>query len=169
VSVTQEHLAIIEEGQRLRGWIANAYAQIEFLLGDMIVQSLTMAEYQELSKVLPHGSPTRIKRVRKILELEGFFSEFKEELMKIIGEFETHHETRNLLAHGFCQFLFNDTDDCGFQFRKWHRVEGHQDVMLQKTFRLVDLEYEKAIIVELSERAVKLFFEIHRRLGLVGQ
>jgi hypothetical protein len=28
----------INEGQRLRGWIANSYAQIEYLLGDLILR-----------------------------------------------------------------------------------------------------------------------------------
>lgn len=169
MSVTTEHLAVIEEGQRLRGWIANAYAQIEFFLGDVIVRSLSMNEYQGLGEVLPHGSPDRIRRVRRILEREGVFSEFEADLNSIVDEFENHHETRNLLAHGFCKVLHTPDGDSTFQFRKWHRVEGRQDVQLQRTFRLVDLEYEKAIIVELSQRALGLFFRIHDRLGLVGK
>ena len=167
VNVTPDHVAIIEEGQRLRGWIANAYAQIEFFLGDLIVRSLTMDEYKEVGEVLPHRSPDRIKRLKRILERDGFFSEFRNDLEAIMAEFENHHETRNLLAHGFCEFLHTPKGDCGFQFRKWHRVEGRQDAQLQRIFRLVDLEYEKAIVVELSQRALKLFYLIHDRLGLV--
>lgn len=163
-----EHQATIEEAQRLRGWIANAYAQIEFFLGDIIVRSLKLAEYENVGQVLPHGSPDRIKRVRRILEFDGVFSEFRVELSAIMDEFESHHETRNLLAHGFCEFLFTPTGDCGLQFRKWHRVPDRQDALLMRTFRLVDLENEKAIVVELSQRALGLFYQIHHRLGLVG-
>jgi len=169
VTFSDQHKEIIEEGQRLRGWIANAYAQIELFLGDVIVRSLEMQAYRDVGEVLPHGSSDRIRRVRRILEINGVFSEFKSELFGICDEFENHHETRNLLAHGFCEFHYTPTGDCGFQFRKWHRVEGRQDAQLQRTFRLVDLEYEKGVIVELSQRALTLFLKIHDRLGLVGK
>ena len=169
MSPSAEHQAIIEEGQRLRGWIANAYAQIEFFLGDVIVRSLVLPEYQDIGEVLPHGSPDRIKRVRRIMERDGFFSDYRDELSAVVDEFENHHETRNLLAHGFCEFLYTDDGDCGFQFRKWHRVPDRQDAILMKTFRLIDLEYEKTIIVELSQRALHLFFAIHDRLGLIDK
>lgn len=162
-------VAAVEEGQRLRGWIANGYAQIEFFLGDIIFRSLRLSEYQGVGEVLPHGSPDRIKRVRRILDIEGVFSEFKDELIEIIDEFEKHHETRNLLAHGFCEFHHTPSGDCGFFFRKWHRGPDRQDAQLQRTFRLVDLEYEKAVIVDLSDRALDVFFRIHKKLGLVGK
>lgn len=166
---SNEHQDVIEEGQRLRGWIANAYAQIEFFLGDVIVRGLAMPEYMEMSRTLPHGSPDRIKRVRRMLECTGFFSDYHDDLIAILDEFEDHHETRNLLAHGFCEFLYTDDGDCGLQFRKWHRMPERQDAQLIRTFRLVDLEYEKTIIIELSKRALILFFRIHDRLGLVGK
>ena len=163
-----QHQATIEEAQRLRGWIANAYAQIEFFLGDVIVRSLIIPEYESVGQVLPHGTPDRIKRVRRILEFNGIFTEFRDELAGIVDEFEDHHEIRNLLAHGFCEFHYTPSGDCGLKFRKWHRVPDRQDAQLIQTFRLVDLEYEKAIIVELSQRALGLFHRIHDRLGLVG-
>lgn len=159
----------IEEGQRFRGWIANGYAQIEFFLGDIIVRSLNMVEYQDVGEILPHGSPDRIKRVRRILEFDGFYSEFRDELIGILDEFENHHETRNLLAHGFCEFHHTPDGDFGFYFRKWHRVPDRQDAQLQRTFRLIDLEYEKTTIVELSRKALGVFYRIHDRLGLVGK
>jgi hypothetical protein len=169
VSVTLEHRAIIEEGQRLRGWIANAYAQIEYFLGDLIVRSLGIEAYAGVGGTLPHGSPERIRRVWRILEQDGVFSEFRDEISGIVDEFERHHENRNLLAHGFCDFQFTADNDCGFQFSEWRRDDRRQDARLQKTFRLVDLKYEQAIIVQLSQRAVALFFRIFERLSLVGK
>jgi hypothetical protein len=157
----------VEEGQRLRGWIANSYAQIEFILGDIIVQSLRLAEYNEVGTALPHGAPDRIKRVRRILEFEGVFSEFRDELAKILADFEDHHEVRNLLAHGLCTVYHTSDNDFGLEFRKWHRVPDRQDAQLIKTFRLVDLEYHKSSLVELSQRALELHYRIHDRLGLI--
>jgi hypothetical protein len=38
---TPEHVMItLEEAQRLRGWITNGYAQVEYLLNDVIVKAL---------------------------------------------------------------------------------------------------------------------------------
>ena len=161
-----EHLATIEEGQRLRGWIANGYAQIEYLLGDAIVRGLVLPEYAGLGSGLPHGAPDRIKRVRRLLQVQGFFSEFGDEIEGILREFELHHETRNLLAHGFCSFHYTATGDCGLEFRKWHRAPDRHDARLTRTFRIADLLREKDDIQQLSQRALTLFARIHARLSL---
>ena len=157
----------INEGQLLRGWIVNSYAQIEFFLGDLIVRSLTLPEYAKLAQTLPHGAPGRIKRVRQILTQGGFFDKFSNEISEIIDEFSNHHETRNLLAHGFCEFHFTKKGDFGLQFRKWHRQEGRQDALLLRTFRLRDLEAQKIELTALAQRALLLFRRIHDSLGLV--
>jgi len=47
----------VEEGQRLRGWIANGYAQIEYFLGDIIVRSLQMPEYDAYAIPLGNFEP----------------------------------------------------------------------------------------------------------------
>lgn len=158
-----------EEAQRLRGWIANAYAQIEFFLGDLIVQSLSMQEYDGIGKVIRHGSPDRIKRVRRLFERHGFYTEFEAEIRNILDSFEVHHRTRNLLAHGFCIIYHTPEREIGFEFRKWHRVEGKANAQLRQTFRLIDLENEKNQMVELSRRSLELFRVIHGRLGLVEE
>ena len=163
-----EHVrTAIEEAQRLRGWVANGYAQVEYLLGDIIVKALEMPEYGELPKRLPHGAPKRIKRVNKILEVEGFFSKFEDQLKWILEAFEAHHETRNLLAHGFCTIHHTPEEEVGFEFRKWHRDAEHGDVEIVKTFLLINLEYEKTQLIEVSSRSLELSRQIHQELGLV--
>jgi len=168
MGVPPEHvLAATEEAQRLRGWVANGYAQVEYLLGDIIMKALDMPEYGELPKRLPHGAPKRIERVNKVLEIEGFFSKFEEELIWILEAFGAHHETRNLLAHGFCSIYHTPEEDVGFEFRKWHRDDEHGDVEIKKTFKLVHLEYEKTQLIEVSSRSLKLSRQIHEELGLI--
>jgi hypothetical protein len=158
----------IEEGQRLRGWIANGYAQVEYLLGDIITKSFQMPEYGELSDRLPHGSKNRIAKIHEILAQEGFFSHYRDDIVSVIEAFEAHHQTRNLLAHGFCTAYHTPAGDFGLEFRKWHR-EGDRDTELKRTFRLIDLEYEKAQLTHLSQRALALSLEIHQELGLVDR
>ena len=157
-----------EEAKRLRGWIANAYAQIEYLLGDIIMNSLGIPKYAEVNGRLPHGSPKRISRVRRLLAIEGYSSKFREEIEWVVNAFEVHHETRNLLAHGFCTIYHTPYADVWFEFRKWHRSDD-EDTEMIKLFRVVDLEYEKTQLVHISERALVLSRTIHGDLGLVGK
>lgn len=157
-----------EEAQRLRGWIANGYAQIEYLLGDIIMKSLNIPEYAALVGSLPHQPTKRIGRVKQIIAIEGFFTKFRPEIEWIIDSFEAHHEARNLLAHGFCTIYHTPDADVGFEFRKWHRNEEGADCEQVKLFRIVDLEYEKAQLIHASERALLLSNAIHDDLGLIG-
>ena len=51
--IKQSFIADIEEGQRLRGWITNAYAQIEFQLGDLICDAGLSLKTMQRRKPLP--------------------------------------------------------------------------------------------------------------------
>ena len=162
-----EVLASIEEGQRLRGWIANGYAQVEYLLGDIIIRSHALDEYKDVKERLPHRPEKRIAMVRKLLEVDGYFSRHKTEIGWLIETFEFHQQTRHLLVHGFCTAHHTPSGDFGLEFRKWHR-EGASDVEIKKTFRLTDLEYERAQFTHAAERALSLAHKIHVELGLIG-
>jgi hypothetical protein len=162
-----EVVAAIEEGQRLRGWIANGYAQVEYLLGDIIVRSHDLTEYEPLKQRLPHRPEKRIAMVRKILDVDGYFSKYHDEIEWLIEAFEFHQQTRHLLVHGFCTAHHTPDGDFGLQFRKWHR-DGDNDSEIQRIFRLVDLEYERAQFTHVAERALSLALKIHEELGLVG-
>ena len=122
----EEVIAAIEEGQRLRGWITNGYAQVEYLLGDIIVRFHEMQEYEALKERLPHRPEKRIAMVKKILEVVGYFSKHRDEIEWLIGAFEFHQQTRHLLVHGFCTANHTPSGDFGLQFRKWHR-DGAND------------------------------------------
>jgi hypothetical protein len=156
----------IDEGQALRGWISNGYAQVEYFLGDIIVRSWEMPEYVGTVERLPHRVERRIAKVHEIIAIEGFFSQFSDEIVWIIDGFSDHHQTRNLLAHGFCTVYHTPDGDFGLEFRKWHR-DGNQDTEIREVFRLIHLEYLKAQLIQISERALALSLAIHNELGLV--
>ena len=160
-------MAAVEDGQRLKGWIANGYAQVEYLFGEIIARPNDMPEYEAIKDRLPHRPEKRISKIRQILEIEGFFSQYQEEIEWLIEAFEHHQQTRHLLLHGFCTAYHTPAGDFGLQFRKWHR-DGDQDTEIRKVFRLVDLEYEKAQFTHAAQRALDLVRNVHEKLGLVG-
>ena len=161
-------MAAIKEGQRLKGWIANGYAQVEYLLGEIIARANEMPAYESMHSRLPHRPEKRIARVRQILEIEGFFSPYREEIKWLVEAFEHHQPTRHLLLHGFCTAYHTPDGDFGLQFRKWHRV-GDADGEIKKIFRLIDLEYERAQFTHVADRALALVREMHDQLGLINQ
>ena len=168
MSEPPEHImSAVEDGQRLRGWILNGYAQVEYLLGDIIRLANDMPEYEACHARLPHRVEKRIAKVREILRNKGFFLEHEVEILWTIDAFEASQSTRHFLAHGFCTVYHTPTGDFGLEFRKWHR-DGDKDSELKKTFRLVDLEYERAQFTHVAERALALSQSIHAELGLVG-
>jgi hypothetical protein len=161
--------ADIEEGQRLRGWITNAYAQIEFLLGDLILRCRAFPEYKLETASFTHSAPKRARQVRRMLQKAGPLNPFAAELTSIIDRFEERHETRNLLAHGFCEYLHTPSGDAGLQFQKWHRQDDRDDARLIRCFRLPDLLAERDSLVALSHEALHLFWRMHRHFGWIAR
>ena len=171
--ITQEERARaiveLEEGQRLRGWIANSYAQIEFLLGDLILRCREFPEYANCPPALPHGAPDRVKRVRQIIALGGPLSLFANDLTGMIERFENGHETRNLLAHGFCEYLYTADGDTGLQFQKWHRMPDRQDARLIRCFRIADLQTEKESFSMLADEVLGLYWRMQDHFNWVAR
>jgi len=163
--IKESYEADIEEGQRLRGWIANAYAQIEFLLGDLILRCRAFPEYEVETGSFTHSAVKRVRQVRRMLQKAGRLEPFAAELTSIIDRFEERHETRNLLAHGFCTYLCTPSGDAGLQFQKWHRQDDRDDARLIRCFRLPDLAIEEDSLVALSGEASRLFQRMHRHFG----
>jgi hypothetical protein len=155
----------IEEGQRLRGWIANAYAQIEFLLGDLILRCRAFPEYAAETASFTHSGAKRARRVGRMLQKAGALKPFAAELTLIIDRFEERHEIRNLLAHGFCTYRYSPSGDAEFEFQKWDR----DDAPLIRCFHLPDLVAERDSLVALSVEALELFMRMHRHFGWMAR
>jgi hypothetical protein len=168
-SVSPKILANIEEGQNLRGWIANSYAQIEFVLGDLILRCRAFPEYtEEAASRFSDGAADLVKKIRRMLNKSGPLSPYAADLISIIERFEKGHETRNLLAHGFCEYIYTPTGDAGFRFQKWHRQPDRDNARLIRQFRLSDLRAEKDAFVNLSQDAMALFIRIHADFGWIA-
>lgn len=159
--------AAVDEGQRLRGWITNGYAQMEYLFGEIIVRANEMSEYFALVERLPHRPEKRIDKIREILSVNGFFSQHRQEIEWLIEAFEHHQPTRHLLVHGFCTAYHTPDGDFGLEFRKWHR-DGANDTEIKRVYRLINLEYEREQFTYAAQRAIGLVKAVHEQLGLIG-
>ncbi|HVL09567.1 MAG TPA: hypothetical protein VM512_10485 [Burkholderiaceae bacterium] len=163
----------LERGTAHRGWIANSYAQIEFLLGDLIDRCRAFPQYAAHTTTISHSAARRAYKVRKILAIDGPLTQFAGALLPMLDEFEERDQMRNLLAHGFCEFHHTPDGDAGFVFRKFDRTlaeeTGDPGAKVEQVFRLIDLEYHKEQMVHQAQGALELFHRIHFALGWAGE
>lgn len=164
-----EMTAMIEKAAHLRGWISNSYAQVEYLLGDLVVRCREFSEFDDFTKTISHSAATRVSKIRSMMKVGGALSPYIDDLTVIVDAFAANQDIRNLLAHGFCEFHFTRSGDAGFYFRKFGRGEVSEgqaaDVLVERTFRLIDLEYYKAQLVAQATHAVATFVKIRSELG----
>lgn len=158
-----------EKALRLRGTIINCYAQIEFLLGDLIIRCRDFIEYGPAKNAFTHSASKRVNRMRSILECSGSLDPFREQISEVLDRFEQEHETRNVLVHGYCEFIFDSTGSGFFRFQKWHYEEGKDDAILTRVFLGYQLEEQYDKSVNMADDAIKLFVSIHNHFGWVGR
>jgi hypothetical protein len=159
VLTEQELRCRLHEAQCHRGWFVGAFAQIEFILGDIIALSLQLPAYTDLKKTLPHSVTQRIARVRAIIGVVGVFQQFADSLEKFLVYFESVIEMRNQLVHGYCTVHHDAEGNFRLEFRKWHRDEdkglNRQDMMLVTTYPVVEIDYQKTqlegLLIQLNQ------------------
>ncbi len=78
--------------------------------------------------------------------------------------FEANLETRNLLAHGFCEFLHTPAGDHGLLFLKWEHSAKADDIVRRRSFRMEDLATQRDEIAALADEAIRLVGVIHGSL-----
>jgi hypothetical protein len=146
----------IEEVQRVRGWYLSSYAQIEYLLGAFVAVSLGMPEYEALGTDVPHQIAKRIERVQKIAASHGPLSNYEFFIEYILKRFSERSEIRNLLAHGYSEYVCTDRDNWVMRFRKWHRERAQPGkiLVLQRDFTLEEFKREAREIGVLAKEVV---------------
>jgi hypothetical protein len=83
--------SLVDEALYLRGRIVAAYAQVEFLLADLVVK---------LDVRFPYLIDKRIKAVKRIAERPGY-SDYKQELNAVCEELSHYDDLRHFMTHGF--------------------------------------------------------------------
>lgn len=166
--VSDDHKAAIHEAMRLRGWFVNSFCQIEWLLGDLIARCRHYPEYDEHTKTIPHDALKRANKVRAILKKGGPLGPFQSDLMSLIDRFIENHELRNILAHGFCEFLYTrDGQKTGLRFQKFHRADGVEQ-MLFRTLPMPDFASECATMTAVARDGMALFVRVHIAMRWAG-
>ena len=150
-----------------RGWIINSYAQIEFLLADLIEKTSGFEEYAEwANKPLPFGIGNRVKHVTTLCQ-SGRLAPHAEALARIIADLLSIEESRHLYIHGFASFMFTPKGDRAMHFRRYVPPEkGGTATLTSELKRGVDLAKEREQATAFAQYAVGIFREIYRDLGL---
>ena len=158
----------IDDGQRLRGWLVNSFAQVEYLLGDLILRCRAFPEYEEHTRTLPHGAADRIAKIRAIVAHPGPLDLDADAVRAVIEHLAARQDIRNLLVHGFCTVLYTPKGEMGFHFQKFHRQPDRHDARLIRTFTLEGLQRERDEQMAFATAAVDCFQAMHQRLGWAG-
>lgn len=162
-------VAVIEEATHHRGWISNSYAQVEFLLGYLILRCREYSQYKAQTSTFTHSAPKRVAKVRAMLRIDGPLTPHTLDLTEVVDAFDANHPVRNLLAHGFCEFNFTAAGDAGLLFRKFERGDVERgekaDILVQRTFRLIDIRSHRERFEAQAQRALEVFAIVHFDLG----
>ncbi|MBS0360262.1 MAG: hypothetical protein JSR98_02685 [Proteobacteria bacterium] len=117
-------LPVIRGMMEDRGWIANSFAQIEFLAADIVVKARKFPEYEELlAKPVDFGIGNRVRRLRKLCEF-GPLADHAEVILPLMDRMLELEETRHFFTHGFMSFhIQKDGRAVGMHFRRYLQPE----------------------------------------------
>jgi hypothetical protein len=165
---TVGHLRQVQNMTAMRGWIINSFAQVEFVLLDMVLQMRRFEEYDAYAeKRPPFGLAERVDRVRTYCGLPGPLASHGAQIRPILDGFEEMSEDRHFLTHGFCIYVYTDDGDAGLRFRRFAQgKKGQSDELRTKTFRPAELEAFRRHAVEFTTAALGTFANVYRDLGL---
>lgn len=163
-----EHKQAIIEMQAHRGWIVNSFAQVEFMMADMVVRCRAFPEYAELSETLPYRLDTRVQRFEEIVEAPGPLEEYREELRKIVADFRESEPRRQFLVHGFASFNHTPHGDMAMRFDRYMPSRDEPERVQSMWFRPATLAELRQRATNAASFALDIFVMIHQRHGWVG-
>jgi hypothetical protein len=152
--------ATIAQAACLRGSIITSYAQVEHLLGDIVMRCWSLPEYATLPKSFPYKLKTRIARVRELLRLPGPLSIYSDMFEDIIVELQQYEELRHFMAHGLISVLAQR----GGGYRLFYRMHSDTKAGPQEGSLDLDLEELEAyakMVAQCAQRAVTLFRNVY--------
>jgi hypothetical protein len=145
-----------DEALYLRGRIVAAYAQVEFLLADLVVK---------LDLRFPYPIDKRIKAVKQIAERPGYF-DYKQELDAVCEELSRHHDLRHFMAHGFMSLETDSRGKHRFKLLRYDREGQGKFTLLRGTTDIERLRDAVADMGEYVSHVIRLFERIYREKKL---
>jgi hypothetical protein len=153
---TDQQKALVDEALFLRGRIIASYAQVEFLLADLVVK---------LDLRFPYVIDARIKAVKKIAERPGY-EVYKDDLDRACDAFDQFEELRHFMTHGFLSLTMDTKGNHQFEFLRYVREgEGKFNMMSGKT-TIERMQQAADDIGEYVSLVIRLFERIYREKKL---
>jgi hypothetical protein len=161
-------LPIVEEMIAARGWITNSYAQVEFLLADIIVKCRQFRENEDLNNLqLPFGIDGRVNRIRDLctrLPLNAH----ADNLLPLLDRLMELEDARHFFTHGFMSVhIEKGTGRVGMHLRRYVQPKRHSRETRAEMFVLPEqMSDGKTRWVIFAQTAVETFRRIYEQLGL---
>lgn len=117
----QAHRKLVDEAIYLRGRIIAGYAQVEFLLADLI---------SKLEDRFAYRIESRVKGVQKIAEMPGYET-YRYDLRRLSDELLIYDELRHFMAHGFMRAEMDRVGNHRFELLRYTREgEGKYELKI---------------------------------------
>jgi len=148
--------SLVDEALYLRGRIVAAYAQVEFLLADLVVK---------LDLRFPYLIDRRLKAVKQISERPGY-SDYKQELDAVCEELSHYDDLRHFMAHGFMRIDADKRGNHRFELLRYVREGEGKFTMLSGSTDIERLRRAVADMDEYVSHVIRLFERIYREKKL---
>ncbi|MGO9700859.1 MAG: hypothetical protein ACLPX7_16520 [Xanthobacteraceae bacterium] len=155
-STNQAHRDLIDEAIYLRGRIIAGYAQVEFLLADLI---------SKLEDRFAYRIESRIKGVRKIAEMHGYEA-YRYDLDRLADELLIYDELRHFMAHGFMRAEVDRAGNHRFQLLRYTREGEGKYTLMQSTTDIPRLKQAVNDIGSYVNEVMSLFERMYREKKL---
>lgn len=162
------HKAAISSMTSDRGWIVNAFAQVEYLLADTVVRCGELAIYAGADTSLPYRLDQRVGRFAALLPLPGPLGKQRAQFEQVLANFREAEERRQFLVHGFASFHFTRGGDMAMRFDRFMPARGEPSRRRSMWFRPNTLAEIRRVTSEQTSFALAEFIALHTRMGWVA-
>lgn len=147
---------LVDEALYLRGRIIACYAQVEFLLADLITK---------LEDRFAYRIESRVKGVRRIAELPGYEA-YRYDLNRLADELLIYEEFRHYMVHGFMRVEVDKAGNHRFQLLRYTREEVGRHKLMQATTDIPRMKDSLSNIDKYVHEVMNLFERIYREKNL---
>lgn len=166
--LTRQKQKVIEHVNMLRGMLIGSYSHVEYLIGSIWLSMEDVAPYHTRGKQFPYRVDSRIAAVRPLFETDdGPLLTFRDEALKLLGEFDDHALYRNMMAHGYMEVI-NDDGDYSIRVRYFRPTKEDTAGELHEKITLNRLKADAAKAADFCGRFMRLVYDIHERFGWVA-
>ena len=150
------HQKLIDEALYLRGRIIACYAQVEFLLADLI---------SKLEDRFAYRIESRVKGVGRIAELPGY-EPYRYDLNRLADELLIYEEFRHYMVHGFMRAEVDKAGNHRFQLLRYTREDVGKYKLMQATIDIPRMKESLSDIDRYVHEVMNLFERMYREKKL---